>query len=191
MVSMNRWASVLLAALAMTSAPVRAIGQTRGSVGSRPQGPTAARPPHPGPSPPSTVAAPPLRPTIIWSPTPVPAHRVWPVRSSWLGLVLFDPNWWAPNDFSQAYFAPVVLPPSDSWPTGGLQLDVEPRRALVYVDGQLVGVVDEFSGYYHHLDLAAGPHRIDLVASDYDPLLVAVVVSPGRTTTYRGWLNRR
>jgi hypothetical protein len=55
----------------------------------------------------------------------------------------------------------------------------------------VVGVVDAFSGYYHHLDLAAGPHRIDLVASDYDPLLVAVVVSPGRTTTYRGWLNRR
>jgi len=74
---------------------------------------------------------------------------------------------------------------------GGLQLDVEPRRARVYVDGWFVGVVDEFSGYYHHLDLAAGPHRIELIASDYDPLLVEVAVSPGGTTTYRGSLNRR
>jgi len=74
---------------------------------------------------------------------------------------------------------------------GGLQLDVEPRRARVYVDGWLVGVVDEFSGYYHHLDLPGGPHRIELVASDYDLLLVEVVVSPNRTTTYRGSLNHR
>jgi hypothetical protein len=188
---MNRCVSVLLAALAMTSAPVRAIGQTRGSVGSLPPGPTAARPPHPGPSPPSTVAAPTHRPTIIWSPTSVPVHRVFPVRSSWFRLVLFDPCWGAPSSFDQGFRSPAALPPTDSQPTGGLQLDVEPRRALVYVDGSFVGVVDEFSGYYHHLDLPAGPHRIDLVASDYDPLLVEVMVSPGRTTTHRGWLNRR
>jgi hypothetical protein len=121
---------------------------------------------------------------------PVPGHRLFPVRSSWLGLVLVDPYWWAPR-FDEESLAPAAVPPSDSPPTGGLQLDVEPRRALVYVDGWLVGVVDEFSGYYHHLDLAAGPHRIDLVASDYDPLRVAVMVTPGRTTTYRGSLNRR
>ncbi len=105
--------------------------------------------------------------------------------------MLFDPYWWAPGSFDQAFLPPAALPPSDSRPTGGLQLDVEPRHALVYVDGWFVGVVDEFSGYYHHLDLATGPHRIELVASDYDRLLVAVVVSPGRTTTYRGSLNRR
>ena len=193
-VPMNRWVTVLLAALAMISAPPRVIAQTRGSAGSHPQGPTAGRPPHPGPSqppPPSTVTAPPFRSPIIVSPTPVPAHRAFPVRSSWFGLVLFDPYWWAPSSVDQAFIAPPALTASDSGSTGGLQLDVEPRRALVYVDGWFVGVVDEFSGYYHHLDLGAGPHRIDLVASDYDPLFVAVVVSPGRTTTYRGWLNRR
>jgi len=83
-------------------------------------------------------------------------------------------------------------PPSadDGRPRGGLQLDVDPRRALVYVDGWFVGIVDSFSGYYHHLDLAAGRHQIELVASDYEPLVVEVVVSPGRTTTYRGSLNR-
>jgi len=83
-------------------------------------------------------------------------------------------------------------PPSadDGRPRGGLQLDVDPRRALVYVDGWFVGIVDSFSGYYHHLDLAAGRHQIELVASDYEPLVVEVVVSPSRTTTYRGSLNR-
>jgi hypothetical protein len=105
-------------------------------------------------------------------------------------LVLLDPYWWAPDSVDQPFLSP-ALPPSDSGPTGGLQLDIEPRRALVYVDGWFVGVVDQFSGYYHHLDLPARSYRIELVAPDYDPLTVAVMVTPGRTTTYRGALNRR
>ena len=127
---------------------------------------------------------------MIFSPTPAPAHSVFPVRPFWFGFALFDPYWWAPSYFGQTFVPPALLP-SDGRPEGGLQLDVEPRRALVYVDGLYAGVVDRFSGYYHHLDLAAGPHRIELVASDYDPLIVDVMVTPGRTTTYRGSLNRR
>ena len=52
---------------------------------------------------------------------------------------------------------------------------------MVYVDGRFVGIVDEFSALLPPPDLDAGPHRIDFVASDYDPLSVDVVVSPGRT----------
>jgi hypothetical protein len=186
---MNRWLTVLLAALAMSSVPQPAIAQARGAAGARPHGPTAV--PHPGPSRPSTppaATAPPFRSRIIVSPTPVPPHRMFPIRLSWFGLVLFDPYWWSSLD--QTYLAPGPLP-SDGRPTGGLQLDVEPRRASVYVDGWHVGNVDRFSGYYHHLDLAAGPHRIELVASDYDPLIIDLMVTPGRTTIYRGSLNRR
>ena len=194
---MNRWLTVLVVALAMSSAPQLVAAQTRGSAGSHPHGPTAG--PHPGPSrrpsppstvtvQPSTVTVPPFRSTAIVTPAPVPGHRVFPVRSSWFGLVLFDPYWWSSLDPA---FLPAVPPSGDARPSGGLQLDVEPRRALVYVDGSYTGVVDTFSGYYHHLDLAAGPHRIELLAPDYDPLFVDVMVSPGRTTTYRGSLNRR
>jgi hypothetical protein len=191
-VAMCRWGTVLLAALAMSSAPLPVIAQTRGSSGLRPHGPTT-RPPRPGPSQPPagpTVTAPPFRTTLIVPPAPAGPHRVVPFRSSWFGLVLLDPNWWAPDSVDQPFLSP-ALPPSDSGPTGGLQLDVEPRRALVYVDGWFVGVVDQFSGYYHHLDLPARSYRIELVAPDYDPLTVAVMVTPGRTTTYRGALNRR
>jgi hypothetical protein len=121
---------------------------------------------------------------------PMPAHRVF--RSLWFGLVLFDPYLWVPGSFDRGFPTSPDLAADESRPMGGLQLDVEPRRAQVYVDGRwLAGVVDDFSGYYHHLDLPAGPHRIELVASGYDPLLVEVVVSPDRTTTYRGSLNRR
>ena len=106
-------------------------------------------------------------------------------------MLLVDPFFlWAPIAVDQT-FVPEAAPFSgETVPTGGLQLDVEPRRALVYADGWYVGAVDDFSGYYHHLEIGAGSHIIEIVAPDYEPLLIRAVVSPGRTTTYRGSLNR-
>jgi hypothetical protein len=75
---------------------------------------------------------------------------------------------------------------ADGAPTGGVQLDVLPWSAQVYVDGSPVGRVEEFRGYYHHLELPAGPHVIDIVAAGHPPLRVEIVVIPGRTITYRG-----
>jgi hypothetical protein len=85
----------------------------------------------------------------------------------------------------------IALPPlPENAPIGGLQLDVQPWRAEVYVDGAYAGLVRDFTGYYHHLDLVAGSHLIAIVTPDYQPLIVDVVVSPGHTTTYRGALTR-
>ena len=115
---------------------------------------------------------------------------MFPVRLPWFGLVVFDSYWLGPGSVGATSFPPAASTAEEGRPTGGLQLDVDPRRALVYVDGRPVGVVESFSGYYRHLDLAAGAHQIELVAVDYEPLVIEVVVSPGRTTTYRGSLNR-
>jgi hypothetical protein len=86
--------------------------------------------------------------------------------------------------------APLAFPfPSDAAP-GGVQLDVQPWRAQVYVDGTYVGVVRDFTGYYHHLEIGAGPHVIAIVTPDYEPLVLDVIVSPARVMTYRGTLSR-
>jgi hypothetical protein len=184
-IPMNRSVTFLLAALTMSSAPLPVVAQSRGSGGSPTRGPSAGR--HPGPARPSSPSTAPAR----VSPTPVPGHR-FPSRSLRFGLLLFDPCWlWAPSEVDETCLPPAALPPGDERPTGGLQLDVEPRRALVYVDGWFVGLVDAFSGYYHHLDLPAGSHRVEFVASEYDPLMVNVTVSPDATATFRGSLNRR
>lgn len=104
--------------------------------------------------------------------------------------MVVDPFWlWAPSAVDDTVLLPST-PPLQERPVGGLQLDVEPRRALVYVDGWYVGVVDDFSGYYRHLETGAGRHIIEIVAPDYQPLIVDVAVSPGRTSTYRGSLTR-
>jgi len=70
-------------------------------------------------------------------------------------------------------------------PVGGLQLDIEPRQAQVFVDGEYKGLVDDFRGYYHHLELRAGLHRVEVFAPRRWPLILDVMIVPDRTTTYR------
>ena len=86
-------------------------------------------------------------------------------------------------------FVPLATPTGSSL-SGGIQLDVEPRRALVYVDGVLAGTVDQFKGYFQHLETSAGFHVVTFLAPDYEPLTVGVTVVPNKTTTYRAFLNR-
>jgi hypothetical protein len=81
-------------------------------------------------------------------------------------------------------------PPLEGAPAGGVQLDIDPRRAQVYVDGTYVGVVEEFSGYFHHLELPSGPHDIAVVAPGYEALNLHVSVTPGATLTQRATLAR-
>ena len=133
--------------------------------------------------------APPFRASIVYRPPR--EHRLVPVRLPWFGLVAFDSFWWASDQSAEMLPPPVPSGRDDTRPTGGLQLDVEPRRALVYVDGWHVGSVESFSGYYSHLDLAAGAHIVEFLATDYEPFSVEITVTPGRTTVYRGALSRR
>ena len=112
------------------------------------------------------------------------------VRPLWFGLVTFDRAWlWTPTVVGGAFDDPRIST-LDQGLSGGLQLDIEPRRALVYVDGWYVGLVDQFSGYYSHFDIGAGSHTIEILAPDYEPLTFDIAISPGRTTTYRGSLQR-
>jgi hypothetical protein len=80
---------------------------------------------------------------------------------------------------------------NESRPVGGVQLDLEPRRAQVFVDDDdtSAGRVDDFTGYYHPLMLPAGRHRIEVLTPGYMPLILRVMVVPGRTITYRQTLQ--
>jgi hypothetical protein len=104
--------------------------------------------------------------------------------------VLPFPVWW--NWSVAALPEPLLLeqtPVGDQAPKGGLQLDVQPWSAQVYVDGTLAGRVEQFRGYYQHLELPAGPHTIAIVADGRDPLIFSVMVVPGRVVTQRASLS--
>jgi PEGA domain-containing protein len=75
--------------------------------------------------------------------------------------------------------------------TGSLRLKVKPGNAQVFVDGYLVGTVDDFDGTFQRLSVEAGSHKIELRAPGYQTTEFEVVVPPGDTLTYKGEMVRQ
>jgi PEGA domain-containing protein len=73
---------------------------------------------------------------------------------------------------------------------GALRLKIKPRQAQVYVDGQYVGVVDDFDGIFQRLHLASGVHHVEVRADGYETLDVDVRIVADHKTTYEGELKR-
>jgi len=80
---------------------------------------------------------------------------------------------------------PVVVGPGSSY-YGGVSLEFTPGDAAVFVDGNYAGIVEDFDGTRQPLNLAAGTHRVELQAPDYEPLTFDVTVQPGQVVPYRG-----
>ena len=156
-------AAILVAAftLALVATTAPAGAQVRGRLTSRPTTPSA------GP-----------RPQV---PSANPRFPVSPLRPF--------PIWWNWGFVTLPEILTLEQPPlGKDAPTGGVQLDIQPWSAEVYVDGALMGRVEQFRGYYEHLTLPAGPHAIAVVAPGRDPLIFAVSVVPGRVVTQRAAL---
>ncbi|MFI5177817.1 MAG: PEGA domain-containing protein [Vicinamibacterales bacterium] len=75
--------------------------------------------------------------------------------------------------------------------TGSIRLRVSPETAKVYIDGALMGTVEDFNGLGRHLDLPAGQHQIELRADGYDTYTGTVEVLVGKTMTERVSLNKK
>jgi hypothetical protein len=73
---------------------------------------------------------------------------------------------------------------------GSLRLKIKPRDAQVFVDGYYAGVVDEFDGVFQRLHVEAGPHRIEIRAAGFEPLIFDVRVQFDETTNLEGELQR-
>lgn len=81
----------------------------------------------------------------------------------------------------RAYYDPI---PGE--PYGGLRITGAPSRlAQVFADGYYVGIVNDFDGIFQHLNLEAGPHRIEIVDPAFPSIVFDVMIQPGRTVTYR------
>jgi hypothetical protein len=70
-------------------------------------------------------------------------------------------------------------------PYGGLRITGASRVAQVFADGYYVGIVNDFDGVFQHLNLEAGPHRIEIIDPALPPVAFDVMIQPGRTMTYR------
>ena len=72
---------------------------------------------------------------------------------------------------------------------GAVSFELQPSDAELYVDGNYVGRVGDFSPSYPPLTLTAGRHRVEVQAQGYAPLIFDVDVTPGRVIPYRGDLQ--
>jgi hypothetical protein len=73
--------------------------------------------------------------------------------------------------------------------TGSVRLRVSPREGQVYLDGTLMGIVDEFDGLTDHLVAPAGQHEIEVRAPGHQPKKWIVDVPADKTVTVRGSLE--
>ncbi len=75
--------------------------------------------------------------------------------------------------------------------TGSIRLRASPSNAKVYIDGALMGIVDDFDGLGHHLDLPVGQHQLELRADGYETFTTTIMVDAGKTLTERASLNKK
>jgi hypothetical protein len=63
---------------------------------------------------------------------------------------------------------------------GEVKLDVKPKDAQVFVDGDYVGTVDDFNSWYQHMNVEPGKHRIVIRQQGYAPYTMDLRVLPGQ-----------
>ena len=92
-----------------------------------------------------------------------------------------------PPAYGYPSVAPPVVQPGAAY--GGLTFQITPANAEVYVDGNYAGTADTFYDPQHPLTLAAGSHRIEVVADGYRTLAFDTSVVAGQVMPYQGTLQ--
>ena len=77
-----------------------------------------------------------------------------------------------------------------SQPTGGMSFEITPADAQLYVDGQNVGTVGQFTPTSQPLGLTAGRHHIQITAPGYRTMELDANIIAGEVLPYQGTLGR-
>ena len=108
-------------------------------------------------------------------------YRPYVYRPSYRAGVIYGTGGYYPYGYTpRSYYDPIP-----GRPYGGLRITGAPRYARVFADGYFVGLVNDFDGVFQHLNLEAGPHRIEIEDEGYGTIAFDVYIRPGQTITYR------
>ena len=100
----------------------------------------------------------------------------------------YNPYWYGNYGYTYGYSPYAYGGYADSDYTGSLRLKVQPRFGEVFVDGYYVGLVNDYDGVFQRLRLEEGPHHIEIREPGFEPLEFDVLILPGETITYEGYL---
>jgi hypothetical protein len=73
--------------------------------------------------------------------------------------------------------------------SGGLSFDITPSNAEIFVDGQRMGTVADFSPTMAPLALAPGRHYVDIRLSGYQPMVFDADIVAGQVLPYQGTMR--
>lgn len=110
------------------------------------------------------------------------SHRVYrpgvrlTIGGGWWWPWPYDP-YYRPPYYPGRYPYPYYGPSDHTW--GALDLDVRPEEAQVYLDGDYVGIADNYDGYPRYLWLERGEHRLVFVLNGYETLVRDLNVRAG------------
>jgi hypothetical protein len=94
----------------------------------------------------------------------------------------YNPFWWGYPLWSYpAYPYPAYGYPYPYYSGADLRIQAQPREAEVYVDGYLVGTVDNFDGTFQRLQMPLGEHEVTLYSPTYRSLSQRMLFRPGQS----------
>ena len=89
------------------------------------------------------------------------------------------PVWWGPEWGEPAWYEPAYVTPARTDLTA-VDTDVEPEHARVILDGELIGVADDFDGSPGYLYLEPGHYTLEFTLQGYGSQKIDVDAAPGR-----------
>lgn len=107
----------------------------------------------------------------------------------------YAPAWWGwygPGWYGHPYgwYAPYYPPYGYIYDnSGAAKIEVKPQNAEVYVDGHLVGRVDDFDGWLQRLYVPPGEHELQIYMPGHRTLRENVLFRPGATLKISGALE--
>lgn len=112
-----------------------------------------------------------------------------------VGYPYYSPFYWG-SYYGSPFWGPYGWPPpyASHGAYYGYASDVRimatPREAEVYVDGYLVGTVDDFDGWSQRLRIQPGEHEIELYLEGYGSVRQKMLFRPGETYKIRAALDK-
>ncbi|MXZ36997.1 MAG: PEGA domain-containing protein [Holophagales bacterium] len=95
------------------------------------------------------------------------------------GLGSFWPYAYSPHYYGYGPYGWGPGPVGYVGDAGALDINTRPKKASVYIDGELVGRVDGFDGFPRYLWLRDGSYRIAIFMEGYETLERQIRVQPG------------
>jgi hypothetical protein len=102
----------------------------------------------------------------------------------------YYPYPYAPSGSGESVTPPVESTQPDQSSLGGMSFEITPSDAQVFIDGNYVGTVGEFTPTTQPLGVRSGRHRVEIRSDGYKTMSFDVDIVAGQVIPYQGQMER-